>query len=271
MFNKKENIYVIRVFGEISATDKKVSNVKFKEIIDALHEVETDDRAAGVIMHMNTPGGTTGASEEIATMIQKIRNKGIPVVASIADMCCSGGFWIATACDKIFANKTSLTGSIGVIMMHMDFSNLAEKFGVRQTTIKAGKMKDIGSPFRQMTEEERQYFEDAAKEVHAIFKDEVLKHRKAAMDAVENKTLTVDEIFDGRPFSAVTALDNGLIDEIGTYHDALQYLLDEIGETEDNVEILEISSKKSIVEIIQGFMSNAITNAFSAICETKFN
>jgi protease-4 len=193
-------------------------------------------------MRLNTPGGTTGTSEEVAMMIENVRKAGVPMIASIADCCCSGGFWIATACDYIFANRTSMVGSVGVIMQLPNFKGLSEKLGVSYYTVKAGKMKDIGNPFREPTEEETKYLTDYAAATHEIFKKAILKNRKNVPDN--------PEIFDGRPFSVEFALENHLVDEIGTYYDALAHLLVQQGLEEDDIAIERTEKKKSLLSRI---------------------
>lgn len=108
---KKKKVYVIDIFGVIEASSSSISlskkNTDMQEVIRTLRKIagKEGEDIAGVIMHLNTPGGTTGTSEEAAMMVEKVRAKGIPVVASMADVCCSGGYWIASACDYIFANR----------------------------------------------------------------------------------------------------------------------------------------------------------------------
>lgn len=243
---KKKKVYVIDVFGVIEAASSSIAlsrkNTDMQEVMKILHKIASkeEDKAVGVIMRLNTPGGTTGTSEEVAMMVEKVREKGIPVVASIADICCSGGYWIASACDYIFANRTSMTGSIGVIMQLPNINGLSDKLGIKQVTVKAGKMKDIGNPFRDLTEEERAFLQDHAEETHEIFKEAVRKNRHEI-------PADVPEIFDGRPFSAQFALENHLIDEIGTFYDALAYLLHQTGVEEKDISLQRNGKKNGLL------------------------
>ena len=245
---KKKKIYLLDIFGAIDASAdssplRRKNKPDIMEIVDFLHELETDEdkdkENLGVLLHLDSPGGTTGASEEVAVMVEKVRAKGIPVVASIADVCCSGAYWIASACDYIFANSTSMTGSIGVIMQLPNVTGLSDKLGVSYVTIKSGDMKDIGNPFRDLSEAEREYLTGFAKETHDIFIAAVKKNRPGVADK--------GELFDGRPVSAVYAKEYGLIDELGTYYDALAYLLDKVGCKEEEVELVEAVKPKSFV------------------------
>ena len=254
----KSKIYVLDIFGEISATPGSSLGGKatdMQKVIDFLHkaEMEGPEEVSGIIIRLNTPGGTTGTSEEVAMMIGKVRQAGIPVVASIADVCCSGGYWIASACDYIFANRTSMTGSIGVIMMLPNYKGLSEKVGVHYVTVKAGKMKDIGNPFRELSEEESEFLHQHAAETHKIFIDEVVKNRRLTPGG------EACMLFDGRPFSAEFAKENGMIDEIGTFYDALDYLLLRIGKNEEEVKIkTAVKSKGAIAKLFSGEISDII-------------
>ncbi len=261
--SKKKKVYVIDIFGVIEAASSSISlskkNTNMQKVIKTLHKIAGKDKeeVAGVIIHLNTPGGTTGTSEEAAMMIEKVREKGIPVIASIADICCSGGYWIASACDYIFANRTSMTGSIGVIMQLPNINGLSDKLGVKQVTVKAGRMKDIGNPFRELTEEEREFLQEHAEETHEIFKEAVRKNRKEI-------PADVPEIFDGRPFSADFALQNHLIDEIGTFYDALDYLLNKAGVEEKDIKLQQNVEKKGLLSKLFSLeVDNSLANVLA--------
>lgn len=158
----------------------------------------------------------------------------------MADVCCSGGYMIACVADTLFAPRGTMTGSIGCIMQIPNFEDLSKKLGVTYVTIKAGKMKDIGNPSREMTEEEKEYLNGFARETHDIFRNLVLSHRPD----IKNQ----DEMFDGRPVGAVQARENGLIDEFGGYYDAYDHLLHLMGEDNDkHVEFWQIENKKGFL------------------------
>jgi len=222
-----------------------------------LHKVITgQEETEGILLRLNTPGGTAGASEEVANMLLRVRNKGIPIVATIADVCCSGGYMIACASNYIFSNEMSITGSIGVIMQIPNYQKLADKVGVNFYTIKSGEMKDIGNPVREMTENEKAYLEDSAKRSHELFKKMVRKNRWDG----EQKEILEDgtDLFDGRPIFADDAVKYGLVDCIGTYYDALGYLLHEIRIDEDEIEIVPAIKKKSKLSKLLSFDTESI-------------
>lgn len=219
-------------------------------MLDFLYDyLDEDERIDGLLLRMNTPGGTAGASEELAQLIARLKEeRTIPVVATIADLCCSGGYMIACAADAIYANRGSMTGSIGCILQIPNVEGLSEKIGVTYVTIKSGRMKDIGNPTRKMTEEERTYLESFAKETHDAFIAHVTKHRPQIKNT--------EEMFDGRPVGAVLAKENELIDAFGGYYDAYEDLLQRMGEEDDkNIEVHEFKRKKTLIQKIMGTMA----------------
>lgn len=241
---EKKVMALLTIDGPIRATEAGTIRKSggTQEILDFLYEIlDPDERVDGLLLRMDTPGGSAAASEEVAAMVDQVRTKRhIPVVVSMADICCSGGYMIACVADKIFANRGTMTGSIGCIMQIPNYEGLSEKLGVTYVTIKAGKMKDIGNPVRKMTEEERAYLDTFAQETYDVFKQHVLAHRPQIQHQ--------EDMFDGRPVSAAVARENGLIDEFGGYYDAYDYLLQLMGEENDaNIEFKEIEHKKGLI------------------------
>ena len=233
-FNKK-NILILNLENEIGKSNRNfIKKDSFKDELNKILIYNEYKPLKGILLNINSPGGSAGLSEELANNILKIRSNGIPVVASVIDYACSGAYLVASSCNKIFANRMSIVGSIGVIMQIPNFKSLAEKFGVTSYTIKSGTMKDIGNPLRDMTEEEKQYLENIVKGSHDIFKKMVLKNRPKINDNFS--------LFEGQIFNAEDAKKYGLIDNIGNSYDALQYLLQLANVTVDDIKI--INSKK---------------------------
>lgn len=251
MSKSKNTIAILEINGIISASIQKTSMLPkefdLMAMLDFLSRLEDEKRPLrGILLRLNTPGGTAGASEELAIAIQRVKEKReVPVVASIADACCSGGYMVAVVADKIYANRQSLTGSIGTILSVLNYQELAGKIGIRSYTVKSGKMKDIGNPFREMTADEQTFLEDIARQGHKLFSDFVLAHRPGISQA--------DVMMDGRPVDAVTALENGLIDAFGTYLDAYDELLKLSGilKREDAKE-LRMKQKRGILHRLLG-------------------
>lgn len=267
--SKKKFIAVLEINGIISASSSKYSMTKGFDLMETLKFLSTlEDKKQplnGIFLRMNTPGGTAGASEELARSIECVKKvREIPVVTSIADVCCSGGYMVACVADKIFANKQSLTGSIGTILQVPNYEELAENIGVKAITIKSGRMKDIGNPMRKMTEEEQRYLEELAQRGHQMFQDFVIRRRPGIVNG--------DEMMDGRPTDAPTAKKNHLIDAFGTYLDAYDALLRmaQIDKKED-VKVLRIKEKKGILQKVLGMVAfpSLSTVAEEVLMQTK--
>lgn len=175
-----------------------------------------DTHIKALLVRINSPGGTVTASDVIHHEITQFKTKRkIPVVAAIMDVGASGGYYVAAGADLIVAHPTSVTGSVGVIMLRVNAEGLLQKIGVETEAIKSGAKKDIGSPFRQMTEEERALFQTMIDGFQARFLAIVAQGR-GALPADRLKTLA-----DGRVLTGPQALDMGLVDQIGYLDDAI--------------------------------------------------
>ncbi len=175
-----------------------------------------DDKIKGVLLRINSPGGTVAASQEINEAVTELAAKK-PVVTSMGDIAASGGYYIACATPKIYANPGSLTGSIGVIMNTMNLKGLADKVGVQAVVVKSGQFKDIASPYRPMSDEERALLQAMIMDSYSQFVEAVSTGRKMPVERV--KTLADGRIYTGRQAKAC-----GLIDELGSHEDALKEL-----------------------------------------------
>jgi protease-4 len=186
--------------------------------IDAeLGMAEEDPRVKALVLRIDSPGGGVTASDEIYARIVRFKEKRkIPVVAALGDVAASGGYYVACAADRIVAHPTSVTGSIGVILVSLDLQGLLDKVGVKNQTFKAGAHKDLLSPLRAATPEEKRIVQDVLDALHARFIAVVQKGRPGLDRA------RLAEITDGRIFDAAQARSLGLVDEIGTLHQTLE-------------------------------------------------
>ena len=184
--------------------------------VEKLSAAERDDRVKAVIIRVNSPGGTVGASDTLYSEINVFKKKtGKPVIALFQDVAASGGYYLSCATDEIIAQRTSVTGSIGVIMQMFNFSGSMAKLGMTADAITSGPHKDTGTPFRPMRPEERDLFQKLVDGFYEQFVDAVAKGRpKLTREQV--RTLA-----DGRVYNAEQALAAGLVDRIGTLHDAM--------------------------------------------------
>ena len=181
--------------------------------IEQLKKFARDDSVKAIILRINSPGGGVGPSQEIYEEVRKLKGKKI-VVTSMGALAASGGYYIACASQKIFANPGTITGSIGVIMQFVNARELIEKIGLKGMVVKSGAFKDIGSPIREMKPEERELLQGVIDNVHSQFIAAVAEGRK--MDPGK-----VAGIADGRIFSGEQAKALGLVDVLGNLEDAV--------------------------------------------------
>jgi protease-4 len=181
--------------------------------IEQLKKFAKDDSVKAIVLRINSPGGGVGPSQEIYEEVRKLKGKKI-VVASMGALAASGGYYIACASQKIFANPGTITGSIGVIMQFVNVKDLIEKIGLKGMTVKSGAFKDIGSPVREMRPEERELLQGVIDNVHSQFIAAVVEGRKMERDKVVR-------IADGRIFSGEQAKAIGLVDALGNLEDAV--------------------------------------------------
>ena len=201
-------------FYNFNVRESMVDGIK-----NRLKLVEKDPSIKGVILLINSPGGTVTASDMIYHEIENFKERcSIPVISYIKDVGASGAYYVASASDYIISYPTAITGSIGVIMYNFNFKNLMEKYGVKYVVIKSGKHKDLMSPFKEIDPSEIKWMQGIVDELLDRF-IEVVK--------VSRKNLTLKQIkslADGRVYTAKMAQRLGLIDEVGYFDDALKYL-----------------------------------------------
>lgn len=217
---EKNKIGVVRICGVIRfATESSPLYERFygtEYIISQLKRFQEDESISAVILKINSPGGTVAAVQEIYHHVQNLKKAKKKIVVSIEDIATSGAYYIACAADKIVANRGSLTGNIGVLMSLPNIVEFLEKVGVKFDIIKSGQHKDIGSALRDMTEEERKQLQAIIDNAYHQFFNVVAENRNN-IEIEELKKLA-----DGRIFTGEQAKQVGLIDELGTYEDAIK-------------------------------------------------
>jgi protease-4 len=190
-------------------------------LVGILSKAGRDDGIKAVVIRVNSPGGSAAASQEIYNAIVRLKKKK-PVIISMADVAASGGYYISSAADKIFADPATLTGSIGVIFSSLNYEGLFKKYGLEGVTIKSVKYKDIGSPYRKMLPEERAILQSSLNSVHQQFVRDVAKGRKMKVEDVA-------KIADGRVFTGEQAQKLNLVDNLGGMHEAVEYAAKKVG------------------------------------------
>lgn len=180
---------------------------------DQINKAIEDSHVKGVLLRVNSPGGTVAASQEIYQLITNLEASKKPVVISMSDVCASGCYYISSAADYIVANRGTLTGSIGVISSGLNIKGLLDRFGIVDQTFKSGKYKDMASTKRIVSAEEKKIMQDLLDSSYKQFLDDVEKGR--GIDRAK-----LEEIAQGLVYTGKQALDVGLVDELGTYEDA---------------------------------------------------
>ncbi|NDC37128.1 MAG: signal peptide peptidase SppA [Proteobacteria bacterium] len=209
----RKAVAVVELTGEIMSA---------KDVVEQIYREADNKEVKGIVLRIDSPGGAVGPSQDVYNAVLHAKSKK-PVVASMGTVAASGGLYSALGATKIFCQPGTLTGSIGVIMQVPNFSKIAEKLGVDIVTVKSGKLKDVGNPFRQMEPEERQFLEDTVHKVYDDFLNAVVTSRKIPRDKAV-------EFADGRVIVGSEAKTLGLVDEFGDVYDAARAVFEIIGE-----------------------------------------
>jgi len=214
-------VFMVPEDETLSTSGERVAMIELTEpILDSQNIVRQfkkyrENRGVrAIVFRVDSPGGGVSASQEIYEEVKKTRNSGKPVVVSMGSVAASGGYYVSCGASKIVANPGTLTGSIGVIFQFLHFNELMNKIGIDASTFKTGKYKDIGSPFRKTTEDEKKFFDQLLGDVYNQFVDVVAKERK--MDRKR-----VVQYADGRVFTGRQAFEYGFVDTLGTLEDAI--------------------------------------------------
>lgn len=221
-------------------------------VIEELKGYDSNNSVKAILLRIDSPGGAVGPSQEIYQEVKRIRDKGKKkIVTSMGAVAASGGYYIASASEKIIANPGSITGSIGVILELANISGLMKKVGVESVVVKSGKYKDIGSMFRSMTQEERELIQGVIDDTHDQFIEAVAEGR-----GMEKKK--VISIADGRVFTGRQAKKLGLVDELGNMQDAIRITARMAGikgepsviEKKKHFSIIDMIRNKSVIDLI---------------------
>ena len=215
---KGEKISIIKLDGVISDSagssffrDLTSSN----SVLDLIIKATKDQSVKAIVIRINSPGGTVAASQELYKAVINARKKK-PIVITMGDIAASGGYYISSAADAIFANPGTLTGSIGVITSYLNFYDLLNKIGVKGVVIKSGSYKDIGNPTRPMTPEEKKILQSLLDDTYDQFLSDVSKGRNIQKS-------TIAQIAQGLIYTGRQAKKIGLVDYLGDYNQAVKH------------------------------------------------
>ncbi len=233
-FALSDKIAVVPVTGVI---------IDSQAVVEDLRSFANNRKVKAIVVRIDSPGGGVGPSQEIYQELKKIRKKK-PVVCSVGSMAASGGYYVACAAEKIVANPGAITGSIGVIVEYANFQELMEKIGLQGVVVKSGKYKDIMSPIREMTKEERAILQSVLDNIHTQFVSAVAEGRGLEQPQVE-------AIADGRIFTGAQAKELGLVDSLGTLSDAVTLAAQMVG-IEGEPGLIYPKKKRSLLEYLLG-------------------
>ncbi|MBW3013084.1 signal peptide peptidase SppA [Candidatus Woesearchaeota archaeon] len=248
---KTADVALIKLSGAIMgekqpglfATGGSVSPV----IVDYLKKAKENTRMKAILLEINSPGGTVVASKEIAAAVEDAKTKK-PVVAWIREVGASGGYWVASSTDFIVADEMSITGSIGVLGSYVSFSGLMEDYNVTYERLVGGQYKDAGSPFKELTEEERKLLQDRIDIIHEAFIQKVAKDRNIPYENA--KAMATGMFYLGKQ-----AKEMGLIDQLGSKKEVEQYLKNKL--QVEKVSFVEYKRKPTFLDALTQVMSQS--------------
>ena len=253
-----DKIAVIFIQGVLTSSTDTIKQFK---------QYEENKDVKALVLRIDSPGGTVVAAQEIYAEIQKLRENKV-VLASMGNVAASGGYYVASATEEIVANPGTLTGSIGVISEYPNIEQLMKKVGLRSEVMKSGRFKDLGNPTREMTEEERQLLQDLIDNIHRQFIRDVALGRGKTVEEIE-------PLADGRVFTGEQAKENGLVDRLGNFQDALDRAAELAGIEGKPVIIYPEEKRKKIweylVQSIAEVMGSVLRSTFEQMVPMSFH
>lgn len=236
-----DKIAVIDLKGVISSSE---------DVNRQLKKYRENRSIRAILLHVDSPGGGVVASQEMYEEVRKTRDGGKPVVVSMGSLAASGGYYVACGGTRLVANRGTLTASIGVISEFLQLHDALTKLGIDVKTIKAGRLKDAGSPVRKMNDDDERYFQNLMDDVHKQFIAVVERERKMSHDSVV-------ALADGRVFTGEQAVSMGLVDTLGTYEDAVK-IAAQLGGIRGEPAIVKERKRQSWLPAILGDMGQTV-------------
>lgn len=237
---------IIPIIGDISSYGSSgmfsTESASAQTIINQINQANSDPSIKAIIFEINSPGGTIVGSKEISDEIDRTEK---PTIAWLREVAASGGYWIAASTDKIVADQATITGSIGVTGSFLEYSGLLEKYGITYEEMTSGPYKEVGSPFKEMSDSERQLLQNKINTLKDMFVEHVSSHRNMNKNKVLG--LATGEIFLGKE-----AYEKGLVDVLGGKEEAIAIAKDLAGE---DLKVVRYTYKKSLLERLTQSMS----------------
>ncbi len=246
---KRPHLTVLHVEGPIMASDA---------LLESIRRISADKACKGLLVRVDSPGGAVGASQEVLSALLSLRAKGLPVAVSQGNLAASGGYYISLAGERIFANAGTLTGSIGVIMQFPEAGGLLDKVGIDVYTVKSGELKDVGNFARKPTPRDLEYLRGVIGDVYEQFLADILANRK-----VEREELV--KIADGRILTGKEALANGLVDTLGGFHEAQDWLAQKAGLGKDPVMVREPPERSWVENLLESRFQGVLSRTAESL------
>jgi protease-4 len=245
-----EDSTAFRGFGnKIGVVDLEGVIISPKIVVDQLKKFGDDDSIKAIILHVNSPGGGVAASEEIYREVKRIRDdKKKRIVASIESVGASGAYYVSSATNKIYADKGSIVGSIGVIAEWVNYGDLLHWAKLKDVTMKAGEFKDTGSPTREMTPAEKEYLQSLIDNMHGQFIQAVADGRKTKFEDVK-------AIANGKVWTGEQALSMKLIDQVADFQAAVDDTAKAVGIKGEPVLVRPERDRKTVLDVLFGDVS----------------
>lgn len=243
-----DGIAVIPIQGEVGISEGDgifVSGVSATKIVESLEKANENSGIKAIILDINSGGGAVVATREIARAVKEIKK---PVIALIRDIGASGAYWIASSADWIIADEMSITGSIGVYSSYLEFSGLLERYNVSYERLIAGEYKDIGVPYRKLTEKEKGMMQQKLDLIHELFVKEIARNRN-----LDEKK--VRELANGFFVLGIEAKESGLIDQIGGKKEAVAKAKELSGLKDGN--LIEYKEKRGLFDFLSKLQNKA--------------
>ncbi|MBI2107224.1 signal peptide peptidase SppA [Candidatus Woesearchaeota archaeon] len=221
--------------------------------IDSLEKANSNNNVKAIILEINSPGGTVVASKEVAEAVAKSKK---PTVAFIREIGTSGAYWVASSADYIVSDELSITGSIGVLSSYLEFSGFLQEHNVNYQELTAGKYKELGNPFKELTPEEETIMKDKLVKIQDVFLREIQSKRKLK---------NIEDIKTGKFYLSFEAKELGLVDELGNKETAVKKAKELAGI--DHAELTRYESKKTIFDLFSALSSNSFYSMGKGIGE----
>ncbi len=254
----KSGKVVVSVGDKIGVLEVEGTIVDARLLVEQVIDFKKSNNIKAVVLRIDSPGGGVGPSQEMYEEL-KLLAKTKPLIVSMGSVAASGGYYIAVAGEHLFANPGTITGSIGVIMSFPNYQELMGKIGVRAEVVKSGRFKDIGSPTRTFLDADRELLQEMIDDVHLQFVEAISVEREMSLEVLE-------PLVDGRIFTGRQALKVGLIDELGTFNDAVAYAIKVAGIDADSDLVFPKPEK---IDLIDRYLQNAASRYLGVRLDTS--